>query len=132
MKPLLLVLAAVVTVGCQPQSSGQGAAASGASPLEGQWAYVGTLKGHASLVNGHFIFLYGGSADTATMIGTSGTYQIAHDTATGHVLYSTLHSEIGKTYRWTAESWAGDTISYVVLNDSGRVSGRGRAVKVRS
>lgn len=125
------VLTLLLIVGCNPRSPGS-EPDSVVSPLEGQFEYVGSLKGQASLVDGRYLFLFGAPSDTASMTANAGTYVIAHDTGTGRVVYSTDRNSVGTTFRWTAIGWSGDTVSYVVTNDSGRVTGQGRAVKRRN
>ena len=101
------------------------------SPMEGTFEYVGTLKGQAILSNGRYAFLSGPVDGSAPMTGDAGTYSIVRDTATHRITYATSPQRVGTTYRWTAESWSADTLAYVVMNDAGQVTGRGRAVRRR-
>ena len=130
MKRIVPVLTLMIAVGCSRGPSGA-AASAGASAFDGQWDYVGTLKGQASTVNGRFLFLFGAPGDTATMIANAGTYNVAHDTATARVLFSTVRANVGQQFRWTITGWSGDTAAYSVLNDSGRVVDQGRAIRRR-
>ncbi|MDH3459322.1 MAG: hypothetical protein OER90_20965 [Gemmatimonadota bacterium] len=127
------ILGALFAIACgaPPPPNADQQQGTSASPLEGTFEYVGTLKGQAILANGRFVFLYGPPDGSAPMTADAGTYQIAGDSATGKNLYSADTARVGVIYRWTAESWSGDTMAYVVMNDSGRVTGRGRALKLR-
>ena len=131
MKRIGRILPLLLVVGCSPSSSGAGPAAP-ASRMEGQWDYVGSLRGQASVTDGRFVFLFGGPADTAAMTSNAGTYVITRDTASARIAYSTSKSNVGMTFRWTISGWSGDTASFVVMNDSGRVTARGRAIKRRA
>lgn len=130
MKRVVLVITLLVVVGCNARPANTPAPPA-TSAVDGQWDYVGTLKGQASTADGRFVFLFGAPADTATMIANAGTYTVANDTASGRILYSTVPANVGVSFRWTITGWSGDTASYVVLNDSARVTGQGRAVRHR-
>jgi hypothetical protein len=65
------------------------------------------------------------------MTSQAGTYQIARDTGLATVSYATDPQMVGARFRWTAVSWSGDTLAYVVLNEAGQAIDRGRAVKRR-
>ena len=92
---------------------------------------VGTLKRQSVLTAGRFVFLYGLADGSAPMTGEAGTYQIARDTATHTITYSTDSSRIGLVFMWTPESTSGDTMSYVVMSAGGEVTARGRSVRRR-
>lgn len=137
-----IVLAMLVVAACAAPSGSavqQGSTAATAarepgsashSP-EGVFDYVGTLRGEAVVQNGRYSFVYGASTPGASMIGDAGTYRIVGDTVFGHNTFSTLPDRVGREYRWTVQSWAGDTATYVVFDDSNKVAGNGRAVRVR-
>ncbi len=131
MERVVPVLVLVLAAACSPTPNTAAPSAT-ASALEGQWDYAGTLKGQASIVDGRFVFLFGAPEDTASMIANAGTYTVSQDTATGRVLFSTVKANVGLRFRWTITGWSADTASYVVLNDSGRVTDHGRAVKRRT
>jgi len=97
--------------------------------MEGTFEYVDNLEGQSILTDGHFVFLHGPADGSAPMTGEAGTYEIAHDTATHRIAYSTDSSRVGLVFKWTPESWSGDTIAYVVMNDAGEATGRGRSVR---
>jgi hypothetical protein len=99
--------------------------------MEGAFEYVGTLKGQAILAGGRFVFLYGPADGSGSMSGEAGTYRISRDTAVHTVTYSTSPERVGTTFMWTAESWTGDTLSFVVMNAERQITGRGRSVRRR-
>jgi hypothetical protein len=99
------------------------------SPMEGTFEYVGTLRGQGILSGGSYMFLYGPADESAPMTSDAGVYQISDDTAKNTITYSTDPETVGSVYRFTIESTSGDTISYVVMDEAGEVTGRGRAVK---
>jgi hypothetical protein len=99
------------------------------SPMEGIFEYVGALRGQAILSGGSYVFLYGPADESAPMTSDAGVYQISDDTAKNTITYSTDPETVGSVYRFTIESTSGDTISYVVMDEVGEVTGRGRAVK---
>ena len=97
--------------------------------MEGPFEYVGMLKGQSILTGGRFVFLYGPSDGSAPLTGEAGTYRISHDTATHTITYSTNPQRVGTVFLWTPESWAGDTVAYVVMNAQRQITGRGRSVR---
>lgn len=97
--------------------------------MEGIFEYVGTLRGQGILSGGSYMFLYGPADESAPMTSEAGVYQISDDTAKHTVTYSTDPEQVGLVFMWTIESTSGDTISYVVMDEVGEVTGRGRAVK---
>ena len=99
------------------------------SRLEGTWEYVTPLKGQAVLLDGRFVFLYGPADGSAPMTSDAGTYRISRDTVAATITYSTDSTRVGMTPHWTIEAWSADTAAYVVWNDAGRVTSRGRAVR---
>lgn len=101
------------------------------SRLEGSFEYVAPLRGQAILASGRYVFLYGPADESAPMTSQAGTYQIARDTGVATISYATDPQMVGATFRWTAVSWSGDTLAYVVLNDAGQITDQGRAVKRR-
>ena len=131
MKRIVLLALAVVASACTAPSRDVTQKAAGTSPLEGTFEYVGTLKGQSVLIAGRFVFLYGLADGSAPMTGEAGTYQIARDTATHTITYSTDSSRIGLVFKWTPESTSGDTMSYVVMSAGGEVTARGRSVRRR-
>lgn len=126
MRRLALVAGVVVVVAAGQPTRGPSAAP---PSMEGTFEYVGTLKGQSVLAGGTFVFLYGPADDSAPMTGEAGTYRISRDTATHTVKYSTDPGRVGTTFRWTPASWSGDTVTYVVMNAGGQVTGRGRSVR---
>ena len=99
------------------------------SPMEGTAEYVGTLTGQSLMSGGRYVFLYGPSDESVPMIGDAGVYQISDDTAKHTNTYSTDPERVGLVFMWTIESTSGDTIAYVVMDEAGEVTDRGRAVK---
>jgi hypothetical protein len=97
--------------------------------MEGTFEYVGSLEGQSILTDGRFVFLYGPADGSAPMTGEAGTYEITNDTATHRIVYATDSSRIGLVFKWTPDSWSGDTIAYVVMDDAGEVTGRGRSIR---
>ncbi len=99
------------------------------SRAEGVFEYVGTDKGQSILENGRFVFLYGPVDNSTPMVSDAGTYTIARDTFTATITYSTVAGNVGNSVGWTAVSWSGDTLTYVLLDKARHEVGRGRAVK---
>jgi hypothetical protein len=81
------------------------------SPMEGIVEYTDALRGQSIMTDGHYVFLYGPTDESAPMIGEAGVYQISDDTM------------------WTIESTSGDTIAYTVMDEAREVTDRGRAFK---
>ncbi len=104
-------------------------AAAATSLMEGTFEYLGTRRGQNIMTGGHWVFLYGPADESAPMIGEAGVYQISDDTAKHTVTYCTNPERVGLVFMWTTESISGDTIAYVVMDEAGEVSGRGRAVR---
>lgn len=131
MKRIGLFALAVAAGACTAPSSDETQQAPGTSPLEGTFEYAGALKGQSVMTGGRFVFLYGPADGSAPMTGEAGTYQIASDTATHTIAYSTDSARIGVVFKWTPESTSGDTISYAVMSAGGQVTIRARSVRRR-
>jgi hypothetical protein len=101
------------------------------SRLEGSFEYIAPLTGQAIFANGRFVFLYGPVDGSGPMTSSAGTYEIARDTGSATIAYSTDPQLVGSSFRWTAGSWSGDTLAYIAMNDAGQVIEQGRAVKRR-
>jgi hypothetical protein len=99
------------------------------SRAEGVFEYVGTQKGQSILENGRFVFLYGPVDNSTPLVSDAGTYMVARDTFTATITYSTVAGNVGNSVSWTAQSWSGDTLTYVLLDAASHETGRGRAVK---
>ena len=125
--PVVGVIVVTAALAATQQPLGQPAAAP--RSMEGTFEYVGTLKGQSMLAGGRFVFLYQPADGSGPMTGEAGTYRIARDTAIHTVTYSTDPARVGTTFLWTTESWAGDTVSYVVMSAQRQVTGRGRSVR---
>lgn len=126
------VLAASFGLACAaPPEASQQEAPAPASPMEGTFEYFGSQKGMAALTGGRFLFLYGPQDGSGPMTAEAGTYQIVRDTATHTVVYSTDSARIGLVYKWTPESWAGDTVAFVIMDNAGQITGRGRSIRHR-
>ena len=65
------------------------------------------------------------------MTGEGGTYEISGDTVKNTVRFSTNPDRIGFEYWWTVESQSGDTLTYVVMDTQGEVTGRGRSIRIQ-
>ena len=98
---------------------------------EGVWEYVAPTQGQSMAAAGRFVFLYGPADGSAPMTGESGTYEISGDTVKNTVRFSTSPDRVGFEYWWTLESRSGDTLSYVVMNPQGEVTGGGRSIQIR-
>jgi hypothetical protein len=131
----LTLIALLALAGCkQPSEPSQvstpaGTEVTASSPMEGTFEYVGTLRGQGILSGGSYMFLYGPADESAPMTSDAGVYQISDDTAKNTITYSTDPETVGSVYRFTIESTSGDTISYVVMDEAGEVTGGGQAVK---
>jgi hypothetical protein len=101
------------------------------SRLEGSFEYLAPLRGQGIFADGRFVVLFGPADGSMPMTGHAGTYQIAQDTGSATIEYSTAPQTAGATFRWTAVSWSGDTLAYAVFDEAGQVMDRGRAVKRR-
>jgi len=125
-----MLLGALFTVGCTaPPGDANQEQAAPPSRMEGTFEYVGTQKGQSILLGGRYVFFVGPADGSGPMSAEAGTYHIVRDTATHTVVYATDPTRIGSVLKWTPESWSGDTIAYVVMNDAGHVTGRGRSVR---
>lgn len=98
---------------------------------EGTWAYTGDLRGQSINAGGRWSYLYGPADGSGPMTAEAGTYVVAGDTATNTVTFSTDAGRVGQVFRYTPTAVAGDTLSYAVMDADGRVTGQGRAVRVR-
>ncbi|MGD8319592.1 MAG: hypothetical protein PVJ02_04045 [Gemmatimonadota bacterium] len=98
---------------------------------EGVWEYVAPTQGQSIARGGRFVFLFGPADGSASMTGEAGTYEIAGDTVKNTVRFSTDPDRIGYEYWWTLESESGDTLSYVVMNTQGEITGRGRSIRIQ-
>ncbi len=90
--------------------------------------YSSPLQGQAIMIDNHFSFVLGSS--DSTMITEAGTYIESNDTIYNKVLYSSNPKLIGYEFKWSVESFKGDTIIYVVYNNKGEITSRGKAIKV--
>lgn len=98
---------------------------------EGTWVYTGDLRGQSINAGGRWVYFYGPADGGGPMTAEAGTYVVAGDTATNTVAFSTDAGRVGQIFRYTATALAGDTMSYTVMDADGRVTGQGRAVRVR-
>jgi len=128
-RPTLIAALLVTAASISLPSARNGRQRTQAPSMEGAFEYVGALKGQSTMVGGRFVFLFGPSDGSAPMTGDAGTYRISHDTATHTITYSTSHERVGTVFLWTPESWAGDTVTYVVMNAQRQMTGRGRSVR---
>ena len=81
------------------------------------------------MTGGRYVFLYGSADESAPLTGEAGVYQISGDTAKHTITYSTNPERVGLVFMWTPESISGDTLAYVVMDEAGEVTDRGRSVK---
>lgn len=109
----------------RPQASGPD------SELEGIFEYFGSLMGQSIMTDGRYVFLYGPADGSGPMTSHAGTYVISGDVVTHTMLYHTNPERVGDVFSWKIESMAGDTISYVTMDEAGEVTGRGRSLRVR-
>ena len=123
----VVLLAALVSA---PAATGPTLATS-ESMFEGTFEYVPPLKGQCIIVDGRFVFLFGPVDESTPMVANAGSYKILHDTVTSTVTYSTDAEQVGTTFRWTVEAVAGDTMTWVVVDGAGKVTNRGRSVRIR-
>ncbi len=98
---------------------------------EGVWEYVAPTQGQSIARAGRFVFLFGPSDGSGPMTGEGGTYEISGDTVKNTVRFSTNPDRIGFEYWWTVESQSGDTLTYVVMDTQGEVTGRGRSIRIQ-
>ncbi len=122
---VLLSACAAPEAEANPQTSGQD------SELEGVFEYFGTLKGQSILTEGHHVFLYGPADGSGPMTSHAGTYEISGDVVTHTINYHTNPDRVGDVFSWRIESTAGDTVSFVTMDESGEITGRGRSLRVR-
>jgi len=89
------------------------------------------MQGQSIAQGGRFVFLYGPADGSSPMTGESGNYEISGDTVKGTIRFCTNPDRIGLEYWWMIESVSGDTLSYVVMNPEGEVTGGGRSVRIQ-
>ena len=124
----ILLLAACAASGEeQPTQEPMG----GADWQEGVWEYVPPLQGQSIANAGRFVFLFGPADGSGPMTGESGNYEISGDTVKNTVRFSSNPDRVGHEYWWTLESLSGDTISYVIMNPQGEITGRGRSIRIQ-
>ena len=130
MRFVVPLLAATLVVGCAPSAEDMvdDAVVSQTWIQTFTAEYLPPLRGQSMARDGRFVFLFGPADESGPMTGEAGTYEISGDTVTNTVLYSTDPERIGLVYRWTTESMTADTVAYVVMNEAGEVTGRGRSV----
>jgi len=122
---LLLVVACTTSgAGAPPQMS------SAESELEGVYEYVGGLKGQSILTGGRYVFLYGPADGSGPMTSHAGTYVISGDVVTHTVLFHTDPDQVGTVFSWKVESTSGDTVTFVTMDETGQIDGRGSSVRV--
>ena len=124
--PVLLLAACTAPVEEQSTPGQMG----GADWQEGVWEYVPPLQGQSIANAGRFVFLFGPTDESGPMTGESGNYEISGDTVKNTVRFSTDPNRIGREYWWTLESRSGDTLSYVIMNPQGEITGRGRSIQI--
>jgi hypothetical protein len=123
----VLLLAAVAS----PSATTAPSPATSESMFEGTFEYIPPLQGQCIIVDGRFVFLFGPVDGSGPMVANAGTYRIVGDTVTSTVTYSTDAEQVGTSFRWTVEAVAGDTMTWVVVDRAGKVTNRGRSVRVR-
>ena len=64
------------------------------------------------------------------MLLNAGTYTMAGDTCTNHVLYHKNPTQIGDTFRWVGD-FSSDTLTWSVIDEEGAVTSTGRSVRLR-
>lgn len=128
-RTMVLAGALMITACTAPAEDAEPGAAAQASLMEGTFEYVDALRGQSIMRDGRWVFLYGPADGTAPMTGEAGTYEIVRDTAIHSVAYSTDPDRVGTVFRWTLGPVSGDTLGYVVMDETGRVTGRGRGVR---
>lgn len=122
----ILLFAACTT----PEAEATPQASDAESQLEGAFEYFGALKGQSIMTGGRYVFLYGPADDSGPMTSHAGTYVISGDVVTHTVLYHTDPGQVGDVFSWKVESISGDTISFVTMDESGQIDGRGRSIRV--
>ena len=131
MRPLIAILLFGCVAGCSVPNESQVAQAELAPPwLEGVFEYVPPLRGQSIGLDGHFTFLYGPADGSGPMVTEAGTYEVSGDTVTNTVVFSSDTARLGRVFKWTAASFVADTLTFVVMNADGEVTGQGRAVRV--
>lgn len=130
MRRTIALYAALLIAACTvPAENAVPETAEQASPMEGTFEYVDPLRGQSIMRDGRWVFLYGPADGGAPMTGEAGTYEIVRDTAIHTVAYSTDPDRVGTVFRWTLGPVSGDTAGYVVMDETGQVTGRGRSVR---
>ena len=101
------------------------------SELEGVFEYFGDLMGQSIMTDGRYVFLFGPADGSGPMTSHAGTYEIVGDLVIHTVKYHTEPDRVGDVFSWRIESTAGDTISFVTMDEAGEITGRGRSLRVR-
>lgn len=102
----------------------------GASDIDGVYQYVAPLKGQGVNHNGRFLYLVGPADGSSPMAAHSGRQSVSGDTVKNIVEYSTDRKQIGTSYFWKITSISDDTTSYQIMDNDGKMTGTGKAVKI--
>ncbi len=97
--------------------------------VEGVYEYLPPGKGQSIVRNGRFVYLFD-SPDGRGMTSQAGTHIVSGDTVKNTVTYCTDPKQIGTVYWWKVNSWSGDTVTVVLMDDKGKPTGSARAVRV--
>jgi hypothetical protein len=122
---VLLSACAAPEAEANPHTTGQD------SELEGVFQYFGGLKGQSIISDGYHVFLYGPADGSGPMTSHAGTYEISGGVVTHTIDFHTDPERVGDVFSWKIESTAGDTVTFVTMDESGEISGRGRSLRVR-
>ena len=132
MSRLALIATVILTAACAaPDVEPAEDAAELDELLEGVWEYLPPTQGQSIAFDGLFVFLYGPADGSRPMRGESGNYEISGDTVKNTIRFSTDPERIGVEYWWMVESTSGDTVSVVIMNPEGEVTGGARSIRIR-
>jgi hypothetical protein len=121
----------LVTACATPEAEADAGDSSSQSDLEGVFEYTDGVIGQSIMTGGHYVFLYGPADGSGPMTSHAGTYVIADGVVTHTIKYHTDPGQVGDVFSWRLESTSGDTIAYVVMDEAGEPTGRGRSIRVQ-
>jgi predicted ester cyclase len=102
----------------------------GATSTDGIFEYLPPLKGQSINRNGRFVYLFGPSSGKGNIISQAGTQVISGDTVKNTITFCSDQKQVGTGYWWRMKAQSGDTITYELMDQKGRITGEGRAVKI--